>query len=778
MRVLISRSIRRTLRIAAIALLAPLALCLAPRGARAQALLLPVERSLPPMRLVRHEQDVRIQEQVARVKIRQVFASPIGRALEATFLFPVPSGAQVPDFAMRVNGAKVHAETLESGKAREVYEEIVRRLADPGLVEYMDENLLRVRVFPVPAHGEQEIEIELVAALPSESGAVRYEFPFGASVAPGRTGQAAALEKVRLSIEIESENTISNIYSPSHEIEVTRREGGRRASVRVAERDLPARRDFTLYYTLGGGKLAFASLAHRREPGEPGAFLFLITPPPPQSRADVIPRDLTFVLDVSGAMAHNGKLDQAREALIQCVGALGEEDRFRVITFSTDVEPMSRDFLAANSENRKRAEAWLRERPPRGGTNIEGALREALAPVLAREMSAGRLRVIVFLTDGIPTVGETTPKAILRNVEDTNTAALRIFPLGLGYDVNARLLDDLAAATSAAADYVKPGENIESRVTAFFDKVSAPTLTNCRIEVEGAEVSDLYPRRLPDLFAGQQLLVFGRYRRPGEARVILRGERRGKEEVHRFTARLPEREVENRFVETLWGTRKIGYLLDEIRRNGESEELRDEVIALAKKYNVVTPYTSFLVTEDEPPPQVVQRPRQRLPLGPGPYPRPTDRPIFQGDRWLMRGGQGARAAREAAAPFSAQSGERAVEESLALRDLKQTEKMQARFENEMNAERFARAASGKVFALREGGWTDEALASAEAPLPSLKIRFGSAAWFESLRLRPDLGDALKLGDRVILRLERVILEIGAEGKESLEDADRSLLRKR
>lgn len=749
----------------------------APPRVGALSILLPTDRSIPPLQLIRHAQTVEIQHPVAKTTIHQTFYNPTSRVLEAMYLMPVPKGAQVTEFAMTMNGQRVRGEVLERNKARGIYEDIVRRMRDPGLIEYLDENLFQVRVFPIPAQGEQSIEIELTQVLPREGELSRYEFALG--LEPGRSGMPVALREATLSIQLRAKDPLGQIYSPTHELILARGSDDRAADIKVAPESLLRVRDFVMYYTVSDKDVGVNLLGYRPDGEKPGWFLLMIQPRrnPDKSLA----KDVTFVLDTSGSMASGGKMEQAKEALVQCIGTLADEDRFNLVRFSTEVEKYAEGFLPATPKERQRAETYIRELHPRGGTNIEGALKAALQS----PTTSGRLHVVVFLTDGQPTVGETTPAALLNQVQAANAEGLRIFPFGVGYDVNAQLLDNIAETTRAAADYVKPAESIEQKVGVFFDKVAAPALTSCELSIAGPEVFDLFPQKLPDLFQGQPVLVFGRYRKAGKAEIRLTGRELDKTLEFKHAAEFPETEENNKFVEPLWGARKVGFLLAEIRCNGEQEELRTEVIALAQKYNIVTPYTSYLVVEDETggPPLAGRVPRRErweahapgsawnysaapaapalkhlqdqrqmtLGLGPQPTPAPS---AFSSGRF---------------APSAA--GQAAVEQSIALRDLREADTVSAAPPGRAPGRRYI---DGRTFLLREGIWTDQAALETHS-LPTLKIRFASDAYFELLRLRKNLGVALRLGERVIIRLDKVILEIGPDGLETLGETEKKLL---
>lgn len=786
------------------------------------SILLPVDRGVPPLQLVRHDQTVEIKDPVARTSIHQVFHNPTDRVLEANYLFPVPPGAQITDFSMMMNGQRVHGEVLEREKARAIYEDIVRRLRDPGLIEYLDANLFQVRIFPIPARGDQEIDLELTQTLLKDGGLARYQFPFGTS--PGQTGMPVQIRDASLSMTLSASHPLITIYSPTHAITVTKSNGDRSASVQVKKEDLLLGRDFALYYASSDENVGLQSLCYRPDPNEPGWFLLTLSPArgadkkaadakeenPEGKSSDKsksksasestsetkdsaaseafpeIPKDVTFVLDNSGSMSSDGKLDQAKGALVQCLGALRDVDRFNIIRFSTDVEAFSESFLPADAASRKKAQEYLKDIRPRGSTNIEGALRRVLREDDDHAKSKGRLHVVVFLTDGQPTVGETAPKALLRLIEQQNKSGLRIFTFGVGYDVNTKLLDEAADLTRAVADYVKPNEDIEQKVGTFFDKVSAPALTECEIACKGPDTFDIYPQRLPDLFRGQQFLLFGRYRKPGAAQITLKGMAGEKALRYTYETEFAAEDASNKFIEPLWGSRKIGFLLAAIQKNGETNETRDEVVALAKKYNIVTPYTSFLTVEDEAGPRpLASVDRQNLnrrmaPMPQGNFSRHLGTSVDKMGAMTMDSSAVAplgAAPPPSASAFKAQAGQAAVEQSMAVRQLKDTALWDYTSDKAPAAGQ-TRSAAGREFSLANGAWTDKAISNKEAgkpELPRVKIQFGSKAYFEILTLRKDLKDVFRLGDKLIVRLEKAVLEIGAEGSTELNDNDRKLL---
>jgi Ca-activated chloride channel family protein len=568
-------------------------------SARAQGVLIPTQADVPPLAMRSHEVQVTLQDQAAVTKVVQTFRNDTDRQLEATYIFPVPKGASVRKFSMWVDGKEVPGELVEADKARQIYTDIVRRTQDPGLLEYVGNNLLRVRVFPVPARGEQKLAVSFTSVAGSDAGLVEYVYPLRAE------GKAAhTLEKFTLEADLKAQHPLQNVYSPTHPITVTRL-NDRHARVRYEGRGLALDKDFQLYYTAASKDVGLTALTHRPERDADGHFMLLISPRAELSKSQQIPRDMVFVLDTSGSM-QGRRIEQARSALKYCLRNLGPKDRFGLIQFATTVNKYQDGLLPASANQLTKAQKWVDGLEATGSTNINDAL---LAALEMRSGDAGRCFTVVFFTDGQPTISECNAEQIVRNVMAKNTASTRIFTFGVGDDVNAVLLDQLAEKTRSVCTYVRETEDIEAKVSGLYAKISHPVLTDLKLTVGGGvTISEVYPPQLPDLFHGSQLVVLGRYRGHGHAPVTLSGKvgSDGKDFVYEVA--FPGKTGGDKaFVEDLWARRKVGYLLDQIRTAGANKELVDEVVLLAKKHGITTPYTSYLVAPD----QVANVPQQR-----------------------------------------------------------------------------------------------------------------------------------------------------------------------
>jgi Ca-activated chloride channel family protein len=291
------------------------------------------------------------------------------------------------------------------------------------------------------------------------------------------------------------------------------------------------------------------------------------------------------------------KLEQAKKALAFCVENLNDGDHFEILRFATEVEPLFNNLTDASTDNRSRAQKFIGDLKPIGGTAINDALKRA---VELRPDRGSRPFVVVFLTDGRPTVGDTDENHIVQNATKSKTGLTRIFCFGIGTDVNTHLLDRITEETKAFSQYVLPEEDIEVKVSSFFTKIKEPVLANPKLTFPGdVRVTKLYPSPVPDVFKGEQLILAGRYSGSGSGALHVEGNVAGETRKFAYDLKFPSEESDNEFIPRLWATRRVGYLLDEIRLHGESRELKDEVTELARKYGIVTPYTAYLIIEDE-----------------------------------------------------------------------------------------------------------------------------------------------------------------------------------
>jgi Ca-activated chloride channel family protein len=560
-------------------------------SAPAHGFLIPEEKTVPPLAMLNHKVVIAVEDQIAMTKVTQTFRNHTDRQLEATYIFPLPKGASLDDLTMTVDGKDVKGEVVEAAKAREIYTGYVRRTQDPALLEYMGNNLAKLRVFPIPAHGDVKVALGFKSVAPGENGVVEYVYPIKTD---GKS--TATLEEFSVTATIKSQHGVANVYSPTHNINL-KRNSDKEVVVTFDKNQALLDKDFQLFYALGDKDVGLTVLTHRPIAGEDGYFTMLISPKLEAEKKYEVPRDMVLVLDTSGSM-RGVKMEQARKAMKYCLDNLGPKDRFAMINFATTVNKYRDNLLDAGADQVAEAKKWAEKLQANGGTAIDPALKAALS---YRTKDEGRAFTVVFFTDGTPTIGETNNDKILANVKAANTANTRIFTFGVGDDVNATFLDKLADDTRAVCTYVRPAEDIEAKVSGLYAKISNPVLTDLKLEAtNGIAVNiERYPTELPDLFHGTQLVVMGRYSGKGPSAIKLTGQVGTDTQTFAYDVTFPEKtNDEHNFVEALWARRKVGFLLDQIRANGEKPELVSEVTALAKRYGITTPYTSWLIVPD------------------------------------------------------------------------------------------------------------------------------------------------------------------------------------
>ena len=575
-------------------ILAAFALAVLASPTRASGLLIPKDKEVPPLAMLNHLVDVSIDDQVAITTIEQTFRNHTDRQLEATYVFPVPKGASVRKFSMWVNGEEQRGELVEADQARKIYTDIVRRTQDPGLLEYMGTDVLKLRVFPVLPKSDQKVKIVYTSVAEADNGVVEYRYPFKTDGKAART-----LEKFAMTVKLRSQHSLQNIYSPSHSITM-RRPNDHEAIVGFETNEAVLDKDFQLFYQTGSKDVGVTTILHRPNPSQPGYFGLLVSPRAELSKSQQVARDMIFVLDTSGSM-RGTRLKQAKAALTYCLKNLSPGDRFNMIEFATAINTYQDRLTDATPDNLAQGKKWVDGLEATGGTAIDGAMQKAfdLSP---NDMA--RPYVIVFFTDGRPTVGETNSDVILAHVAKRNNSNTRIFTFGVGDDVNASMLDTMADQSRGISTYVRETEDIEAKASNLFAKISNPVLSNLKIAVQGGDVQlrDLQPQQLPDLFSGSQLVLFGRYEGKGHAELKLTGNVGSETKEFVYGVDFAEKTGDDKsFVEDLWARRKVGFLLDQIRLNGGSKELVDEVVTLAKRYGITTPYTSYLVVPDSVP---------------------------------------------------------------------------------------------------------------------------------------------------------------------------------
>lgn len=712
--------------------LGALALVLSATPAAAQGWI-EIERPRIPLpvnpNVVRVGSDVRttIEGRVARVEVEERFRNTGGGIAEGSYLYPLPGEAVFQNFSLWMGEQELRGEMMNAEQARGIYEEIVRRKKDPALLTLAGHGLVRAQVFPIQPGETRKVVLRYTQLLERAGDALRVRYALG--VRGEKTGGW------RLTVPGEGDYGVP--YSPTHPL-TTRREGGR-LEVTIETRDGG---DIDLFLPLRRGLVGTTILTHA--PGGEDGYAMLLVAPPANEEGPVVPRDLSFVVDVSGSMSGQ-KLEQAKGALRQALATLRPEDRFRLVAFSSGVRHFRDGWAPATADALREARAFVDNLQADGGTNISGAL----DAVLGTSVPESRLPIILFLTDGIPSVGEQQPDRIAAQASGRIGRA-RVFTVGVGPDVNTYLLDRLAKEGRGAAEYVAPDANVEVVVGNMLGKLRRPALVNLRIVESPVRFVDLSPAQLPDLFYGEELVVFGRYHGTGRGAVVIEGERNGRRE--RFTAEADFQGTAsgNEYITRLWASRRIGDLTRQIRIEGGSDALLREVRDLGLRHSILTEYTSYLVLE------------------PGAVAVRDDRPVLRGqvDGFGNAAVAPAPAAQTGEAAFrrAKESGKLSQVATLADADAAAEEKAEAL----VGRSKDVRRVGGRMFTEIGGVWTD---INHGDSLRVVTVAPFSKAYFAIARALPEVKQSLTAGDALLVAGKKASLKVAAGGRETISEAE-------
>lgn len=668
---------------------------------------------IPPIRLDEaltikyHRVTVDIKDQVATTRVDQVFINENSWTAEGTYVFPLPDGAAVSEFIMWVDGTPVTGEILEADEARRIYNDIVSRMRDPALLEYVGRDMLKASIFPIPPGEERRIELEYSQVLPMDNGLVHYVYPLSTE-----RFSARPLEEVTIRVEVESQDPIKAVYSPSHQVYIER-DGDYRALVGLEQFDVRPDKDFELYYTVSPQDVAL-NLLSCKEPGEDGFFLLLVAPKVEADPDEAPAKDVILVLDVSGSM-EGEKLDQAKDAALFILEHLNPNDRFDIVAFSTGLRTFAgRMESAARWEE---AAAFVGRLEALGGTDINRALLEAVGTA-----DKERPTMLIFLTDGLATEGVYETPAILDNVRAAAGRNVRLFSFGVGDDVDTDLLDALALNHGGTSAYVRPGQRLDEEVSAFYAKVSTPVLADIELGFGDIMVEQLFPQPMPDLFAGTQLVLVGRYRNGGPSTITLSGTVDGEPVSFSYRDHVFQSWSDDAraFIPRLWATRAIGHYLTQIRLHGENSEWVETIVNLSIRYGIITPYTSFLIDEDD---------------------------IFtETGRQNIADETEAEMLEDAAAPsYGAAAVDKAAEEG-EMRWAEAPQSLPTIDAMSPDGTEVIKHAGSKTFVLRDGVWVDTTFDP--TTMEPVQVGFLTDDYFDLVAAVPLLGDYFALGQQV------------------------------
>jgi Ca-activated chloride channel homolog len=523
---------------------------------------------------------------------------------EAELMFPVPDGAVIRGFAYDGPGGEVTARVLPMEEAKKIYEQLVAKIKDPALVEFAGYNLVRSSVFPIDAGKKQKVRLTYENLLTVEGNRLDYCLPRSESVEYNVPWT--------ITVNIKSRHPISTVYSSSHEVEKERK-GEHKMTVKLTSLAKTAPGPFRLSYMTEQDGVTASMFAYPDDKGDSGYFLLLVGLPADAFKGKNTPaikREITLVIDHSGSM-RGEKIAQVKEAAQQIIAGLKDGETFNIIIYSDNVERFSDGPVVQNKENAEAARKYIDAIRSTGGTNLHEALRTALE----QKPAADTLGIVLFLTDGLPTVGNTSEVAIRELVTKSNPYNRRVFTFGVGVDLNAPLLQKIAEDSRAKSEFVLPNENVEVKVGRVFRALTGPVLTDPQIHIESTNaaisavgrITEMLPSKLPDMFDGDQLILLGRHIGTEPVVFDLMGNYLGTKKSFAFKFDFVKASSKNGFVPRLWASRKIAELSDTIRQMGADgkvgkddpkiRELVSEIVKLSTEYGILTEYTAFLARE-------------------------------------------------------------------------------------------------------------------------------------------------------------------------------------
>jgi Ca-activated chloride channel family protein len=707
------------------------------------------------VRITRVDATIHIVEAAAQTTLDISLQNTTSTRQEAELIIPIADDAVVSGFAYDGTSDQVTAEVLPRAEAERIYNQLVSKIRDPALAEFIGYNLIGTSVFPIQPNGQQKIHLTYEHVLRTDGNRVDYCLP--------RTESLQYEVPWKITVSIESSRPISSVYSPSHLIYTSRTSPTQLIAITDPDAEFTPG-PFLLSYLPEGEGINVSMLAYPDETADDTGYFLLLAGLPAKRPEDVnaIKRELTLVLDRSGSMAGE-KIRQAQEAAVQVVSALDTGEAFNVIIYNDVIAQMSPQPVIKDSAMETKAHSYIRATNASGGTNLHGALQTALA----QPPMEGMLPLVLFLTDGLPTSGITSETAIRDLVLTANPFERRVFTFGVGYDLNAVLLDGLAQLSRARSFFVLPGENVEVAVTNVFKNLTGPVFADGTLRVLSATGSeavgrtqDILPVVLPDLFEGDRLVLLGRYIGAEPLTFEFSGNFLGKPRTFAHTFAFDRPDKDNGFIPRLWASRKIAELIDAIRQLGADPtvtqddpritELAGTIIDLSTQFGIITEYTAFLAREGTNLSDAAQL-------------------LGQATNTLYNTGAATR------------DGSGAVSQSmnLAMQRAQDVLNMDSSYLNsQMERTRIVNAqqANDLTFYFKDGRWIDSRLAEIQAIVtPHRTVEFGSDEFFEIADRLADQNrqGALAFAQDILLLVdgEIVLIDIPAEVEEEYQPVD-------
>lgn len=540
---------------------------------------------------------VTIKNKIATTTLEETFQNTLNKQVSAIYVAPVPQGATVTNFAEQIDGKWVEASIKSSEAAKADFNTAASQGQDASITTDnvttapgVDLQHTFQTKLVLPAKASRSVRLAYTEVLAGEVGLTRYTYPLAATNLSDEP-----IGDLQVSVTISDTSEIRSVSSPSHpQVEVSRTDANNFQAVYRAQNVKPTQ-NFELLYTQSSDQFGLNLASYREKDSEDGYFVLVAAPQLDAKATEIIQKDFVFVLDRSGSMG-GPKITQAKKVMSHILDSLHTGDRFTMLTFDDKLDVFSKELVSV--DQRDQAKAWVDKIEARGGTDINAAMLAALNTV---DRSSDRPHIIIFATDGQATSGVTSTLSILRNVKDSIRPQTRIYTVGIGDDVNQPLLEELAQANRGNSLFVTTVEQLETPLNKFYAAIDSPVLVDLALDYGGMQVYDVQPSPIPDMFLGGQVVVTGRYKGSGAATITLTGNINGKKHVSTYpNIKFIDKSADAQpysYVARLWAQRQIDSKVRTIALEGPTNDLVDQVTQLGLRYQIVTPYTSFVVTQ-------------------------------------------------------------------------------------------------------------------------------------------------------------------------------------
>ncbi|GAB4282667.1 MAG: hypothetical protein Kow0029_28360 [Candidatus Rifleibacteriota bacterium] len=545
--------------------------------------------------LISQKIKVTIKNQVAVTRLEQIFFNPHDLTIQPNIRFPIHEKAAVQGFSLTDSNGQTYEGTIEeTNKATKTFNEAKEEGMMPALAVQKQPGVFETSIGAIGPNSRATVTIEYSEILDYKAGTISYSLPFDIS-----SWQKKELEQVSIQIIVEDQKEIVSLNSGSHSI-YAEKINSRKWQANFERNNFLPTGNFNLNYEVKADKMAVNFLSTRPDSEKDGYFVLMLSPQEVVDQTDIADRDIVFVMDTSGSMSGE-KIEQTKNAFEFFINKLNEKDRFAIVDFSDVVRTWKPELMPVSDVNRVQALQYIKELKAHGGTNIHGSLLQALKYFSGDQR---RTNAIIFLTDGEASTGITSTAQITADFKRANTQNVRTFTLGVGQGVNKQLLGQIALQNRGDAVYLNARANLDVELKEFYQTISTPLLVDLKLEFGDMKVSEIFPKELPNIYKGTQLVVTGRYQKGGEAKIKLLGKLNSELKEFPITASFAEFNNENSFVARYWARSKADELLKEIKTFGEKPELKNEVVRLSKEYQFTTPYTSFIAVSTQQVPKV------------------------------------------------------------------------------------------------------------------------------------------------------------------------------